>query len=136
VVTLVGMTDKPISELAPLACSWNDPPEITLNSPGYENKGYDKNQRAFKLSTKNKGIPTELKMTLKANEESPIVNPAFVIENWGNADSGVEIDGRELRRDEFFRAGHEVRMEGSDLIIWLKMERKKPVDIVINPMQE
>jgi len=136
VITLVGMTDNPVSELAPLARSWNDPPEITLNSTGYEDKGYDKNQRAYKLSNMNKGIPSGLKMTLQANEKSPAINPAFVIENWGNADPKVEIDGKELKRNEFFRFGHEVKMQGSDLIIWLKIEEIKPVNITIKPIEK
>ena len=136
VVSLVGMTDKPISELAPLARSWNNPPEIIIDSPEFEIRDYDKNQRAYKLANINKGIPSELKMVLKANEESPVVNPAFVIIDWGKADAKVEIDGKEHKSDGFFRSGHEVRMEGSNLIIWLNMESKKSVNITIKPMEE
>lgn len=136
VVTLIGMTDKPVSELAPLARSWNNPAEAEIKNSRFDLKGYDKNQRAYIISTKDKGIASELELSLQSNAESPVINPAFVIKDWGNSNARVEIDGKELKRDEFFRSGHEVRMEGCDLIIWLKMEIKKPVNITIKPTEE
>jgi len=136
VVSLVGMTDKPISNLISLAGSWNNPPNITLNSSGFKTKGYDKNQRAFVLSTGEKNIPSELKLTLKASEGAPVINPAFLIKDWGNADLELEIDGKKLKRGESFRFGHSVRLEGSDLIIWLMLERERPVTITFKPIEK
>jgi hypothetical protein len=130
------MTDKPVAELAPMARSWNNPPGIYLVSSGFEIRGYDKNQRAYKLSKIKTGIPAELKMTLVASEDSPAINPAFVIENWGNADPGVEIDGKELKGGESFRHGHEVQIGGNDLVIWLRMESKEPVNITIKQKRD
>ena len=136
VVTLVGMTDKPISNLVPLACSWNNPTEITINSNGFDAKGYDKTQRAFVFLTKNKGISSTLKLTIHASEEAPVINPAFVIEDWGNADIELEINGKKLKRGESFRYGHNIKMEGSDLILWLKIDAKKPAIVIIKPIKQ
>ncbi len=131
VITLVGMTDKQVSNLAPLARSWNNPPHLKINNSGFVYKGYDKNQRAYVLSVGNKDVQSELNFTIDANDQSPIINPAFVIQDWRMGDVGLEIDGETINQGETFRLGYNNRMEGSDLIIWIELEAKNPINLKV-----
>ena len=39
------------------------------------------------------GKPAALQMEVSVSQESPLVNPAFIIQNWGEADARLIIDG-------------------------------------------
>jgi len=117
-----GMSDKSPQELVPLAKSWLNPAELEVES-GCSSQGYDRSQRAYVLAAMNLRIC----VLLKASEESPVINPAFVIKNWGDSDARLEIDGKEVKRGKDFRFGHRARLEGTDLIVWLKMKSDKTV---------
>jgi len=60
-----------------------------------------------------------------------VVNPAFAIKNWGEADALLKVNDKSIKCGKDFRFGHRHRLEGTDLIVWLKMESVKPVEIVI-----
>lgn len=133
-VTLYGMTDKPITRLVPLARSWINPPKLAITSPGFSGNGYDKYQRAYVLTCRDKGSPSTLKFQLAASKESPVVNPAFVVRNWGEAGAGLKLNGKPVKRGRDFRFGHRRTFEGSDLIVWLKTESAEPVKISLTPI--
>jgi hypothetical protein len=67
-----------------------------------------------------------LRLSLQASSESPLFNPAFVIRNWGDAEPKVRIDGKLVARGPDFRYGFVPTVEGSDLVVWLKMESPRP----------
>jgi hypothetical protein len=127
---LYGMTDKPAVSLVKLAKSWNMPSKLTTTGDIYESKGYDYKQRAYIIeSKKQNGI---LKIELKASENSPVVNPAFVIKDWGQSDAQLKLNGKSIKRGKDFRFGHRHRIMSTDLVIWLKTESVKPVEIEIS----
>ena len=132
-VHLVGMTKRPVEKLAVLARSWNRPSELTVNSGGFKSQGYNVYQRAYELASTNKGKPSSLQFTLAANEGTPVVNPAFVIKNWGDSDVELKINGKPVKRGKRFRFGHNHDMQGSDLIVWLKKKSTKPLTVSISP---
>ncbi len=66
------------------------------------------------------GSPSELRMNLAANMESPPVNPAFVINCWGGTSARLMIDNKEIKPGKDFRPGHRRRIEGTDLIVWVE----------------
>ena len=72
-------------------------------------------------------------MTLRAGADSPVVNPALYIRNWGGAEPRVEIDGRAAPPGRDVRVGRVFRLEGDDLVVWLRLESSAPVRIRINP---
>ena len=78
---IMGLTDKPIDKLAPLARSWLQPAKLKIISKGFRSEGYSRDQRAYVLIKQTKG-EADLEFELPAGEESPVVNPAFVIKNW------------------------------------------------------
>jgi len=132
-VSLYGMTDKPIESVVPLARSWNYPAHLKLAGSGFESDGFSKYERAYLLACKDSGRRSTLKFELAASEKSPVVNPAFIIRNWGRAGAKLKIDGRTIKRGKDFRFGHRRTLEGTDLIVWVKKNSTKPITISLSP---
>jgi hypothetical protein len=128
-VHLFGMTDKGAGELAGLARSWNYPAELKISGGDFESEGYDKYQRAYLIARKGSG--SKLGFTLAGSEKSPVINPAFVIRNWGRESVKLKINGREIERGSEFRFGFTPTLEGTDLIVWVRLESSKPVSVAL-----
>ena len=73
-----------------------------------------------------------LDFTIKASEGSPLLNPAIIVRNWGKQVAELTINGRNIPEGKDFRQGIVSRPDGDDLIIWLRMDGKKQMDIKIN----
>ena len=136
IVSLYGMTENPVSKLVPLAQSWIYPAQLSVTSSGFTDSGYDKYQRAYMLDSQNAGRPSALKFNLAASENQPIVNPAFVIKNWGEASAELTINDKKISRGKEFRFGHRHTLESSDLIVWVKAESTMPVQITLSPVAD
>jgi hypothetical protein len=132
---IMGLTDKPIEKLAPLARSWLEPAELKVISKGFHSEGYIRDQRAY-LLTKQTPEKAGLEFEVLASGESPVVNPAFVIKDWGGAEAKLTIDGKPVKRGKNFRFGHRRTLEGSDLIVWLRTESVKPIGILLSPVAD
>jgi len=138
-IMLHGMTDKPAGQLAPLAKSWLYPAKLKLKEspflgwPSFTSKGYDPTQRAYVLHCNSVGKPSKLELTLAASEDSPVVNPAFVIKYWGRSGASLKVNGKKMARGRSFRFGHRRTPESSDLIVWFRTESTKPVKISLSP---
>lgn len=130
-IMLHGMTDKPTRELVPLAKSWSYPAELEAAGTDFENLGYDPTERAYQLIRKGTG---PLAFRLRADREHPLVNPALVIRNWGEQGAVLELEGRKLQRGKDYGVGYRHRLEGTDLVIWLKAESDQPVSGSISPL--
>jgi hypothetical protein len=129
------MTRGKVDDLLLLARSWITPPELTVSSDGFRSKGYNIDERAYYLEKK-QGRSDALETTLNASDTNPIVNPAFVIKNWGQVDAVLKVNGKSIKRGKDFRFSHRHRIEDTDLVMWLKMESVKPVEIVISSVDE
>lgn len=134
-VMLNGMTDKPVSDLVPLAKSWVNAPKIKLAGNGYSSMGYDQTERAYQLIKGTSGKPEKLEFQIIADKEQPIVNPAFVIKNWGTGGCALKLDGKEIERGKKFRFGHCHTLEGADLIVWIETESTKQIAVVLSPTE-
>jgi len=132
-VALYGMTQQRITKLLPLAKSWIRPATLISASSGFVNEGFDKFQRAYILNCSKSNRPSRLAVELAGSEENPVVNPAFVLTNWGGRDVDVKINGRHLKRGRDFRFGHRNSMEGTDLVVWIQLQSKQSVQIVLSP---
>jgi hypothetical protein len=136
VVTLVGMTDKPAASLAMLARSWNNAPELIVQSNDFNASGHSKKERAFIISNNNKAPASEVKFTLSATENSPVVNPSFVIKNWGDADVELTVNGEKLSRGDSFRYGFRKTLQGTDLVLWIELRSDAEVSFTLNSQKE
>ena len=76
-----------------------------------------------------------LTFSLLADAENPVINPAFVVMNWGKADVEVKLGDRALERGRKFRFGHRHTLAGTDLIVWLEIEstQELPVTFMSQP---
>ena len=133
---LYGLTDKPVGELAVLSRSWNFPADLTLSGKEFSSQGYDKNQRAYGLTCQQNAKPGTLEMTLVGSERSPVLNPAFVVKNWGEANATLTLDGKPIPRGKDFRFGHRQTLESTDLIVWIRTESQDSLTFRLEPQPQ
>lgn len=131
-IMLNGLTDKTVEELVPLTKSWANPPELKVVGSGFENEGYDATDLAFHLTCKNGAKP--LTMKIASGKELPVVDPAFVVNNWGYAGADLQVNGKTIELDKDFRVGHRERLDGTDLVVWFRFETTEPVTIKLTPV--
>jgi hypothetical protein len=122
---LTGMTDKTAEELLPLARSWYNPPEI--KGPENLKAKYDQSQRAYVLVMQ--GETEAIEFQINADKESPVINPAFVVEDWGMKSVELELNGERISNGRDFRFGHIHTLEGTDLVVWIEFESEETVRI-------
>ena len=73
---------------------------------------------------------------LAASKDSPLVNPAFILKNYGYTEALLKINGREIKRGKDFRFGHRHTLEGCDLVVWIKTESTEPTQITLTPVTD
>jgi hypothetical protein len=133
-IMMNGLTDKNVEDLVPLAKSWLNAPELKLGGSGFKSNGYDPTQMAYLLEAD--GEAGELELKLEASEESPVINPAFLIENWGQRSAEVEVDDEDLKCGEDYRIGHRTTVDSVDLIVWIKTESIEPLEVEIEEVDD
>jgi hypothetical protein len=134
---IMGLTDQPAAELAPLARSWLQPPALKFSSPGFSSLGYSRDERAYLLARESGAAEgTPLLLELSATKESPLANPALVIRNWGDGNPELNLNGQPVKRGRDFRFGFRQTLEGTDLIVWLKIASSQPARISLKPLSE
>jgi hypothetical protein len=129
---IMGLTNAPIEKLAAVARSWLQPPEIRAIGGDFTAEGYSRDQRAFILAANRPDSGATLELNIAATEGSPLVNPALVIRNWGRGGAELRIDGKKINRGKQFRFSHYHRLNGSDLILWIKKEARKPMTVLLS----
>ena len=130
---IYGFTNKNARSLIPLARSWNHAPKV-INVNSAESLGYDKSQRAYVL--KAESGETKISFALDASAKSPVVNPCFVIRNWGdNSAASLKINGKSIKPGSDFRQGVVRDTNGTQtMVIWIKSEITEDVRIAIEPI--
>ena len=68
-----------------------------------------------------------LDFALKGSADSPNVNPAFVIENWGDSDLELKVNGEVVEHGQDFRYDLRESLDSRDLIVWLRLESNDEV---------
>jgi hypothetical protein len=131
-VMMHGLTDRSPADLITLGRSWLYPAPLTLQNGSYNYEGYKEEERAYILTNVQKDTAM-LQCRLEAGPQHPLFNPVLIINNWGEAEARLILNGRQIKRGKQFRYGHRYRLEGSDLIIWIKYESPAPLDISILP---
>ncbi len=69
------------------------PPKLVIHAGALDSK-YDSTQRSYVISSSKKQEIEKLEFSLQANSESPVVNPAFVIKNWGDHQAFLTVNGK------------------------------------------
>jgi len=130
-IMLQGMTDKKADELVPLARSWLHAPKMKITSDAYKGGLYDQSERAYLLEKKDPGKLTPCTFVLEASEDSPLINLAIIIKNWGSQLATFSINGKNIAHGEDFRQGIRKGTGREDLILWIRLDRQKPVKITV-----
>jgi hypothetical protein len=60
------------------------------------------------------------------------MDPVFIIKSWGEEDAAIRIDGRSVAWGGNARRGHENTLEGTDLVVWMKLEADTPVRVQLS----
>ena len=132
-IAMQGLTEKAAEDLVPLAKSWLRAPKISLHGPGYTSGGYIQAERVYLFECEKTGEPKPLQFMIEASAEHPVINPAFIVEGWGDAGATLKIGGKTIDRGKTFRFGHRGNPNGKDLIVWVKMESNHPVEVSLLP---
>jgi hypothetical protein len=130
---LYGMTTKPIGDLVELARSWSQAPELVLRDNGFHSASFDRGERAYLVTRANPEGTEALSFEIRASTNSPLVNLALVIRNWGLAGATLKIDGQPVSRGQQFRSGHRHDLEGSTLLVWIQREATSPITVQLTP---
>jgi hypothetical protein len=106
----------------------------------YNNSSYDQAQRAYVISGNESGprkISFQLGFPEKFEEEEKIpvdiVNPAFILKNWGETTISIAVNGKELLEEKEYRVGYEVSNDNIDLVVWLNYKSDKMISLEILP---
>ena len=126
---LNGVTTKSVEELVPLTKSWSYPAELSIKNEVKADVKYNAAQKAYEIIPEDQ--VKELRFTLAGSGESPIVNPAFVIEGWGKEEVVLSVDGKEIARGKDFRYGFRDQLSGIDLVSWVRFESEKETTFTI-----
>lgn len=128
-IMLHGMTDQTATALVPLAKSWLQAPELKLLAGAFKNEGYSMMERAYVFAATGTANTGELNFQLEATPEAPLLNPAFIVKGWGEAEAQIAVDGKSVSRGAGFRYGFNRTLEGTDLVVWLQQSANKPANI-------
>jgi len=123
-IMLNGMTNKNVEELVPMVKGWSNPAEVIADNGTVV---YDPTQKAFEIDLK-KDV-SELNITISANSDSPVVNPAFVVNGWGNSmPEKIEVNGQEIEVGKDLRIGFRESLNSTDMVVWMRYETEKKVE--------
>lgn len=131
-IMLVGLTNRPAAELAVLARSWATPPTMTVAGAGFTGKGFDPAQRAFVVD-KAAAASATLQLAFKASPDAPLLNPALVIEGWGEAAPALTLNGKPVAWGKDARYGLVATLDRSKLVVWLRLKADQPTSIGLSP---
>lgn len=127
-VMLNGLTDKKAIDLLPLAQSWSNPATIEMANKKFKAE-YTTEEKAYTIAVNNE--VSRLDFLVKGNVDSPIVNPAFVIENWGEGHAQLSVNGKLLTQGTNVRIGFRESLNSRDMIVWLRMEESEEISFSI-----
>ena len=126
--SLYGMTNRPFEDVVDLARSWNRPAKAELDSDGFDDLGYNRSERAYRFRRQG---GSDLAFELAASRDTPLHNVSIVIEDWGDANAVLQIDGRPVPRGPDFRYGTRRRMASNDLVVWVALRSHAPTRLSI-----
>jgi hypothetical protein len=130
---MTGLTTKPIADLMPMAQAWLTPAKVRVAGVTFRSEGYDPSQRAFAVSRQSSAANSALELTIEASSNRPIVNPAIVVKNWGEADPFLKINGRPTAWGKDFRYGLERNLNGTNLVVWMQEQSTTSLQLTLAP---
>ncbi|HUT30454.1 MAG TPA: Calx-beta domain-containing protein [Sedimentisphaerales bacterium] len=158
-ILLNGMTrNNEVKSLIPLTKYWENAPAIRVTGYGYSGGYFEKSQKAYHLQRRVRTIgfenlvnkdddkhPNEdaekVDIHVYASEDSPIINPCFVIDGWpeGGVKARLYMNGKEVPEGKDFRQGIETDWGNWDtkqsLVVWARCSSTEPIDFTIEQVK-
>jgi hypothetical protein len=127
---LTGFTNKEAEDLLPVAKAWSNPPAIRAEDASSVSAVYDQTERAVIIDLKK---PVDVvSLELLASDDSPVINPVFIIRDWDGKGMKLQINGESIERGKEFRYGYRHELDRTDLVSWVRFESNSPVSIIIS----
>lgn len=131
--------DQLVEEMTSWERSWVVFPRLIMK--GFDNEYtqpiYSQEQRAYIIPGDHNGSK---KIVFKLGFETEegaipvsIVNPVFIVKNWGKIGVGVKVDGKTIESTTDVRVGYETTPSGTDLVVWTNLKSKKSIEISLLP---
>ncbi|MCP4452135.1 MAG: LamG domain-containing protein [Planctomycetes bacterium] len=130
-IMLQGMTDKTPETLVPLARSWLQAPVMRITSKAYRAGGYDQSERAYLVERRDARDVDPCTFVWDASRDSPLLNPAIIVKNWGSQLSTLSMNGKKIKPGKDFRQGIRKGPLGDDLILWIRLDAQKFVTVTL-----
>jgi hypothetical protein len=126
---LYGMNTMDVDRLIRFGRSWAFAPELTVTGSGAVSHGYDRSRRCYRLlNPKNEIAPVAF--TIAGSGDSPVVNPAVIIQGWNAEGARVFVNGQEWEDCEI---GLFHKLDGTDLTLFLWLESDSRIDVRVVP---
>lgn len=125
---LFGLTKRSVAELAAVDRSWLNPPPAHVTDGNFT-ASFDPAQKAYVLSAKSSDRTVTgraIELTLEASDQSPVVDPAFVIKDWGDFPATIKVAHHKGPAPEV-KTGLVHRLESTDLVVWISLRTTEPV---------
>ncbi len=123
---LIGM-GRSEQEILDISRCWLEPGEV-VPGPNLRATGYSRIERAYILAVDAAHTPGECRFTLVPEADTPVINPAFIIEGWSGP-ARVSVEGA----DEV-HVGRERAAEGGErLVVWVRGRFAGPSVVVLEP---
>lgn len=131
-IMLHGMTNRAPADLLPVARAWLNAPEMMVSCNGFSGGRYDQAERAYLLE-KTDTNNNPLVLDINASGTAPILNPAFIIKNWGKTFALVQINGKRIPKGDSLKQGIRSTPYGDDLIVWLRLDCQESTELSFIP---
>ncbi len=133
--SIYGMKNISIEGLIEIGKSWSQAANLEIVNKNHFSGGqYDLSEKAYKINNISKKRDAMLEFKLHASNDSPLINPTFIIKNWGEDETNIQLNNVTLANGKDFYSGFSSRMEGTNLIVWMEMESRKSVTVKIKPL--
>jgi len=126
---LYGMNTMDMESLIKFGRSWAYAPELKVKGSGVESNGFDRSRRCYALK-RTADAAGAVEFMLAGTSGSPVIHPAFHIENWNADGARVFVDGREVDDSEI---GIQPELGGTDLTVFLWTKNESEVTVRIVP---
>ena len=128
---LEGMSKRPAKELLPLAMSWLQPAPATTPTAGLVIV-WQPADRAYILTRANSEVKN-LRLKLAGSKDTPIFNPAVIVENWGQDRAAtISLNGKKPDPSIDIRQGLVARANGvKALVVWIEHSSTAVLEIGI-----
>ena len=123
-IMLCGMTNGDIQDIVKMTRSWSYPAGITVNGGTGE---YRADEKAYHITADG-----NVSFTISGSEKSPILNPAFVVKNWGNSQVDIKINGEVMEQGKDLRVGYNNNLESVDMIVWMRYDDTGDLNVEFN----